>query len=350
MGCSLRCADSRKEATVNRLCALLGVDLPLVLAPFGPWDQVRLAAAVCNAGGLGSVGTAVRSVAELQRQWALLRDLTDRPFAVNHTGRPLDRAAFDATLELQPAAISFHMGIPAELIREAHDRGILWIQTVGDVDAAEVALVAGCDVLVAQGDEAGGNAGWISTLVLTPAVVDLAGGTPVVAAGGIADGRGIAAALALGAQGVSLGTRFLATTEMTVAPAWKQRIVTAHARDAVKVSHAERVLPPFNLPQVGAPFAPRALRTDLIDSLRSDPERVDPAAVGPRLLAEIRAGGGHDDLPFTGQSVELVHDIVPAAELLARLWQECEHALDTAKDRLPRVATIAPNRGLGEGA
>jgi len=319
---------------MNQLCSLLGVDLPLVLAPFGPWDQVQLAAAVSNAGGLGSVGTAVRSVTELQKQWGLLRDQTERPFAVNHTGRPFDRASFDATLDLQPVAISFHMGIPADLIQQAHERGILWIQTVGDIDAAEVALEAGSDVLVAQGEEAGGNAGWISTMVLVPAVVDVAGQTPVVAAGGIADGRGIAAALALGAQGVSLGTRFLATTEMTIDPAWKQRIVAAHARDAVKVPHAERVLPPFNLPQMGRPFAPRALRTDLTDMLEHDPEQVDPAAIGPRLLSEIRAGGGHDDLPFTGQSVELVHDIVPAAELIARLWQECEYALGAARDRL----------------
>jgi len=322
---------------VNQLCSLLGIDLPLVLAPFGPWDQVRLAAAVSNAGGLGSVGTAVRSVSELHEQWRSLRDQTERPFAVNHTGRPLDRAAFDATLDLQPAAISFHMGIPADLIREAHDRGILWIQTVGDVDAAEIALEGGSDVLVAQGDEAGGNAGWISTMVLVPAVVDVAGETPVVAAGGIGDGRGIAAALTLGAQGVSLGTRFLATTEMTVDPAWKERIVAAHARDAVKVRHAERVLPPFNLPQLGTPFAPRALRTDLIDQLERDPEDVHPAVVGPRLLADIRAGGGHEDLPFTGQSVELVHDIVPAAELVARLWQECEDALGVARERLPQA-------------
>ena len=322
---------------MSNLCSLLGIDVPLVLAPFGPWDQVRLAAAVSNAGALGSVGTAVRSITELQEQWGQLRDQTERPFAVNHTGRPLDRTAFDATLDLQPAAISFHMGIPADLIQEAHDRGILWIQTVGDVDAAEIALEAGSDVLVAQGDEAGGNAGWISTLVLVPAVVDVAGETPVVAAGGIGDGRGIAAALALGAQGVSLGTRFLATTEMTIDPAWKQRIVAAHARDAVKVPHADRVLPRFNVPQVGTPFAPRALRTDLIDTLGRDPEQVDPAAVGPRLLAAIRAGGGHEDLPFTGQSVELVHDIVPAGELVARLWQECEHALGAAQDRLPQI-------------
>jgi nitronate monooxygenase/enoyl-[acyl-carrier protein] reductase II len=320
---------------MNQLCSLLGVDIPLVLAPFGPWNQVRLAAAVSDAGGLGSVGTAVRSVPELQVQWRQLRELTERPFAVNHTGRPLDRAAFDATLDLRPAAISFHMGIPADLIREAHDRGILWLQTVGDVDAAEIALEAGADVLVAQGGEAGGNAGWISTMVLVPAVVDLAGETPVVAAGGLGDGRGIAAVLALGARGASLGTRFLATTEMTIDPAWKERIVAAHARDAVKVPHAERVLPPFNLPQVGPPFAPRALRTDLVDSLERDPEKVDPADVGPRLLAAVRAGRGHEDLPFTGQSVELVHDVVPAADLVARLWQECQQALGAARDQLP---------------
>lgn len=319
---------------MNQLCALLGIDIPLVLAPFGPWNQVRLAAAVSNAGGLGSVGTAVRSVSALQEQWAQLREQTDRPFAVNHTGRPLDRAAFDATLALRPAAISFHMGIPADLVRQAHDHGILWIQTVGDVDAAELALEAGADVLVAQGDEAGGNAGWIATSVLVPAVVDVAGRTPVVAAGGIGDGRGIAAALALGAQGVSLGTRFLATPEMEVDPAWKERIVAAHARDAVKVANAERVLPPFNLPQVGKPFAPRALRTDLIETLARNPEEVDPAVVGPQLLSDLRTGGGHESLPFTGQSVELVHDIAPAAELVSRLWQEAARALDAARDRL----------------
>jgi nitronate monooxygenase/enoyl-[acyl-carrier protein] reductase II len=279
------------------------------------------------------VGTAVRSTPELQAQWRRLAELTNQPFAVNHIGRPLNDEAFEASLELQPTAISFHMGVPADLISRAHDRGILWIQTVGDVDAAEIALEAGADILVAQGSEAGGNTGWISTLVLVPAVVDLAGDVPVVAAGGIGDGRGIAAALSLGAQGASLGTRFLATTEMTVAMAWKERIVAAHAREAVKVPHAERVLPPFNLPQIGAPFSPRALRTPLIEALEGDPEQIDPAEVGPKLMQAIRAGGGHDELPFTGQSAELVHDIMPAAQLVARLWKECEEALVVAASR-----------------
>ena len=312
------------------LCDLLGVDVPIVLAPFGPWEEVELAAAVCEGGGLGSLGTAVRSTAELRAQWRRLRDLTDRPFAVNHTGRPFNEEAFTATLELAPAVISFHMGVPADLIARAHDRGIRWMQTVSDPEAAEVALAAGADVLVAQGHEAGGNGGWTATMVLVPSVVDVAGDVPVVAAGGIADGRGIAAALVLGASGASLGTRFLATTEMVIDPSWKARIVAAAATDAVKVPHAERVMPPFTLPQLGTPNAPRALRTRLVEQLETDPESVDPAVVGPALVAAVRAGRGHDLLPFTGQSAALVHDIVPAAELMTRLVAETSAALRRA--------------------
>jgi len=304
------------------LCDLLGISVPIVLAPFGPWDEVDLAAAVCESGALGSLGTAIRSPAELREQWARLRSLTGKPFAVNHTGRPFNEEAFAATLDAQPAAISFHMGVPADLIARAHDRGIAWIQTVGDPRAAEVALAAGADVLVAQGGEAGGNSGWISSLVLIPAVVDAAGDVPVVAAGGIADGRGLAAALVLCAQGASLGTRFLATTEMRVSAAWKQRIIEAEALDAVKVPSAERVMPPFNLPQLGPPFVPRALRTPLIEKLGNDPGTVDPAVAGPELVAAVKAGGGDEHLPFAGQSVELIHEVLPAREVVRRLMDE----------------------------
>ncbi|GAB2683942.1 NAD(P)H-dependent flavin oxidoreductase [Kribbella swartbergensis] len=315
------------------LCDALDIEVPIVLAPFGPWEQVELAAEVCAAGALGSLGTAIRSASELKNQWARLRDLTDRPFAINHTGRPLDLEAFEATLDFGPAAISFHMGLPVDLIQRAHDRGIRWLQTVGDLPAAELALEAGVDVLVAQGNEAGGNAGWISTMALVPAVVDLAGEVPVVAAGGIGDGRGIAAALALGAQGVSLGTRFLATPEMRISPAWKDRIVAAGPADAVKVMNGERLLPPFNLPQLGAPFAPRCLRTPLVDQLERDPDSVDPSVIGPQVLAAVRNGGGDEYIPFTGQSAGLVHDIVPARDLVSRLIEEAETALATAVRR-----------------
>jgi nitronate monooxygenase/enoyl-[acyl-carrier protein] reductase II len=311
----------------TRFCDLFGISVPILLAPFGPWDEVDLAAAVCESGALGSLGTAIRSPAELREQWARLGSRTDRPFAINHTGRPFNEGAFAATLQAQPAAISFHMGVPADLIARAHDCGIRWIQTVGDRRAAELALEAGSDVLIAQGSEAGGNSGWISTMALVPAVVDVAGDVPVVAAGGIADGRGIAAALMLGAQGASLGTRFLATTEMRIRDAWKRRLVEADALDAVKVPHSERVMPPFTLPQVGLPFAPRALRTPLIEQLESQPETVDPTVAGPAAVAAIKAGGGEELLPFAGQSVELIHEVLPAQQLVRRLMAQAEAAL-----------------------
>jgi enoyl-[acyl-carrier protein] reductase II len=105
-----------------------------------------------------------------------------------------------------------------------------------------------------------------------------------------------------------------------------------------------RCSPPFNMPQTGARFAPRVLRTALTDALERDPEHVDSAAVAPRLLAEIRAGAGHESLPFTGQSVELVHDVVPAAALVARLWRECEQALEAAGTRMPPTSRTPGGR------
>ena len=310
------------------LCDRLGIEVPILCAPFGPWDEVELAAAVCEAGGLGALGTAVRSVAQLEAEWARLRERTGRPFAINHTIRPFDEEAFAATLRFRPAAISFHIGVLPELVERAHAAGILWIQQVIDRGQAEAALAAGADVIVAQGGEAGGHGGWVGTMVLVPEVVDLAGDVPVVAAGGIADGRGLAAALALGAQGVLVGTRFLASEEMNVNAAWKRRVVEAGALDAVKVPHSERVLPPYNRP--GGPADPRALRTPLIDRLGTDPESVDPATAGPELLAALREDRAHEYVPFTGQSAALVHDVKPAAEIVRELVEGAEAALASA--------------------
>jgi enoyl-[acyl-carrier protein] reductase II len=313
------------------LCELLGIDAPVLCAPFGPWDQVELAVAVCEAGGLGALGTAARAPSELEAQWHRLRERTDRPFAINHTIRPFDPDAFEATLRFGPPAISFHIGVLPELIDRAHDAGIRWIQQVIDREQAERALAAGADVIVAQGGEAGGHGGWVSTMVLVPEVVDVAGDTPVVAAGGIADGRGLAAALALGAQGVLVGTRLLASEEMSVAAAWKQRIVEAGALDAVKVPHSYRVLPPYNRP--GGPADPRALRTPLIDRLSEAPESVDPAVVGPELLAALREDRAHEYLPFAGQSAALVHEVLPAARIVRELVEGAEAALASAARR-----------------
>ena len=186
----------------TRLCDVLHIDTPIISAPFGPWNSVELAAAVCAAGGLGSLGTAVRPVEQLKKQWARLRELTDRPFAINHQPRPFSPEAFRATLEAEPAVISYHMGDPGDLVDQAHQVGSLWMQQVMDADQARRAIDRGADIIVAQGGEASGHSGFVSTLVLVPQVVDVAADRPVVAAGGIADGRGLAAALCLGASGV----------------------------------------------------------------------------------------------------------------------------------------------------
>ncbi len=311
------------------VCDLLGLDAPIVCAPFGPWNEVELAAAVCRAGALGSLGTAVRPVPDLQAQWRRLRELTDRPFAVNHTLRPLDEDAFAATLDLGPAAISFHMGVPADLIARAQDRGILWIQQVTDAAQAAAALEAGADVLVAQGGEAGGHCGTIATLVVVPQVVALAGDVPVLAAGGIAGGAGLAAALALGAQGVVMGTRFLASAEMAISAGWKQRIVDAGAEEAVKTENLDRVFPPYSRP--GGPLLePRSLRTPLLDRLAADPGSVDPATVVPEVVAALLAGGGDEYVPFSGQSVGLIDSVEPAAAIIERTVAEAEALLARA--------------------
>ena len=307
------------------MCDLLQIDVPIIGAPFGPWEQVDLAAAISRAGALGSVGTALRPVAELEAQWRRLRELTDRSFAINHTVRPFDEEVFAASLRFAPKAISFHLGVPPDLIARAHQAGAVWIQQVMDARQAEAALQGGADVIVAQGGEAGGNGGWVSTMVLVPQVVDLAGDVPVMAAGGIADGRGLAAALALGAQGAVVGTRFLASTELSIAEAWKRRVVAADALDAVKVTNSELVMPPFNRP--GGPAEPRALRTSLVDQLREDPGTVDAERVGAALRAALLEGRGHEFLPFAGQSAALVHDVLPAADIVHRLMSEAQAVL-----------------------
>ncbi|MFI2435955.1 NAD(P)H-dependent flavin oxidoreductase [Streptomyces sp. NPDC018693] len=319
------------------LCDLLGIEVPVIGAPFGPLEEVDLAAAVCAAGGLGSVGTGGRPVDGLREQWARLRRLTDRPFAINHTMRPFDEEAFRATLRARPAAVSFHIGVHADLVARARDAGVPWIQQVQDLAEAEQAVAAGVDVIVAQGGEAGGHGGEVATMVLVPQVVDVAGGIPVVAAGGIADGRGLAAALALGAQGAVLGTRLLASTEMAVADAWKRRIVDADAGDAVKIVRHERILPPFSRP--GCRSVPRSLRTPFLDELADHPERFAPATTGPRLLQAAREGRAHEYVPLAGQSAGLVHDIAPAGEIVRRVVAQAEDVLRS------RAAYVLPYGG-----
>ena len=311
----------------TRLCDLLDISVPIIGAPFGPWNSVRLAAAICQAGGLGSLGTAVRPVEQLKEQWAQLRELTDRPFAINHQPRPFSPEAFDATLEARPAVISYHMGDPGELVDRAHLAGSLWMQQVMDLDQACRAVDRGADIIIAQGSEAGGHSGFVSTLALVPQVVEVAGDRPVVAAGGIADGRGLAAALCLGASGVVMGTQFLASTEMAVHPEWKEMILRAESRQARHSALTDLILPPYNRPHDSA--LARVLPTAFAEQWSERPNDLAArsAALAPAILDDIMSGGGQDYVPFAGQSVGLIHDIRPAGDIVTTTVEEAEQIL-----------------------
>ncbi|MGH3812310.1 MAG: NAD(P)H-dependent flavin oxidoreductase, partial [Pseudonocardiaceae bacterium] len=157
-----------------------------------------------------------------------------------------------------------------------------------------------------------------------------------------ADGRGMAAVLALGATGVAMGTRFLASTEMAISEQWKQRIVAADAVDAVRVPNSERVMGPYSRPGV-PPLEPRALRTPLTDTLTDHPDSADPAVVGPELFAAVARGRVDDYLPLTGQTVGLINDIRPAAEIITTVLAEAHAALISAAG----CVTPAPGEALG---
>ena len=313
------------------LCDLLGIDVPIICAPFGPWHQVDLAAAVCEAGGLGSVGSVLHSAAELRKQWETLRALTNRRFAINHTARPFDQEVFDEIIDFGPAVVSFHLGDPGGLVERAHAVGALWMQQVMNVEQARRAVDLGVDVIIAQGGEAGGHGGGVSTMVLVPQVLDVVGAIPVVAAGGIADGRGLAAALALGAQGVNMGTRFVASSEFSGSVDWKKMIVDAGAEDTVQTDALEPIMPPYTM---ATPWHGKArmLRSPFLAKWDGRTNELAERAgeLGPEMIAAILAGDGHGYVPFAGQSVGLIGDILPAAEIVRRTVGEAQNALARA--------------------
>jgi len=218
------------------LCDLLGIEIPIILAPMGSATSAEFAAAVSNQGGLGGIGSLSRTTAAIKRDIDAVRELTNRHYAVNHIPQLLDAEAFRYTLAARPAVISFALGDPGDLVRQAHDAGALVMVQVTTVGQAIEAAERGVDVIIAQGGEAGGYSGNVSTMTLVPQVVDAVSPIPVVAAGGIFDGRGIAAALVLGAAGVNLGTRFLASTEAPIPDEWKQAIIAAESEDTMKIS------------------------------------------------------------------------------------------------------------------
>lgn len=309
------------------VCDLLGIEVPIVQAGMSRFTSADLTAAASNAGALGSLGAGLRPADEHKAELARLKQLTDRPFAVNHTlyGEP-DEEALAASIAARPAVMTFSLGDPVDFVDMVHDAGILVMQQVTTVDQASQAISRGVDVLIAQGAEAGGFSGTTSTLPLVPEIVDIAGSIPVLAAGGIADGRGLAAVLELGAQGANVGTRFLASTESSASSLWKQRIVESTSEQTVKFDVWSAIFP---TPPGAYEISPRALRTPYIEEWNHRPE--EARAHADELAAEFASAvdqGRIDELmPWAGETVGLITQVQPVAEIVRDMIETAEARL-----------------------
>ena len=314
------------------LCDLFGIEVPIILAPMGTCTSAELAAAVSNEGGLGGIGTLFRTTAAIKRDIDMVKKLTNRHFAINHIPQTLDPEAFRYTLEAQPRVISFTLADPGDLVRQAHDVGSLAMLQVTTVAQAVRGAELGVDVIIAQGSESGGYCGDVSTMALVPQVVDAISPIPVVASGGIFDGRGIAAAIMLGAAGVNLGTRFIASKEAPAPERWKQAIAAAKSEDAIKVEVLNDISP---LPgTAGFGTVLRSLHTDFLDewSAKRDEARRERDRLKQEIVSTTQAGRPDATLLTAGQTAGGIKDIPPVSEIMRRLVAETEAALRKAAD------------------
>jgi enoyl-[acyl-carrier protein] reductase II len=311
----------------NRICELLGIEVPIIQAGMSLFTSAELVAAVSNAGALGSLGCWRRPADDLARQVAMIRERTDRPFAINHIVPALDEAAFALTLKVRPKLISLALGDPGELVKRAHDAGSKVMQQVTTVAQARQAAERGVDLVVAQGSDGGGYVGTVGALALIPQVVDAVRPLPVVAAGGIADGRGLAAALMLGAEAINIGTRFLACEESPVSTAWKRSIVNAAAEDAIRVEVLNDIMP---MPgSFGYGTVLRSLRSPFIEAWieRRAEARRDSERLRAELVQLTQQGRIGEAFPAAGQSAGLIREILPTGEIVRRIVDEARGLL-----------------------
>lgn len=220
----------------TRLTELLEIEHPVMLAGMGGVSYHELVAAVSEAGGFGCLGASTMGPEQMVAEMELVRARTDKPFGVDLlTAMPGDMPAqVQSIIDHGGRVFVAGLGVPRDVVHLCHDNNVLIASMCGKVRHAVAAVAAGCDLVVAQGTEAGGHTGTVATLALVPQVVDAVGEhVPVVAAGGIVDGRGLAAALTLGADGVWIGTRFIATPEAWGTPGYKDRLLQMHEDDTV---------------------------------------------------------------------------------------------------------------------
>jgi enoyl-[acyl-carrier protein] reductase II len=313
------------------ICDLFGIEVPIFLAGMGGVAYAEVCAAVSEAGGFGTLGMATASPREIREQMREVRRRTSKPFGVDLLAALPEQmiGAMDVIIGEGASAFIAGLGVPEPVIDRCHEAGLKVMSMCGRVSHAVHAARAGCDVVVAQGTEAGGHTGQIAGLALIPQVVD-AVDIPVLAAGGLVDGRGLAAALALGAQGVWMGTRFIASHEARAAESFKKRITGASADDTTVTRCYS-----------GKPM--RVLRNAYVTAFEADPSKLRPFPEQMRISAEagvlgMAMGEGHLDperacMP-TGQGCGGILDLASCAEIVERVMREARETID----RLGRLA------------
>ena len=319
---------------VTRLTEMFDIEHPIILGPMGGVSGGRLAAAVSNAGGLGLVGGGYGDPAWMRTELARAKDETSRPWGVGLiTWSIADAGIVELALSYAPDAFMLSFGDPRRYAPAIKAAGCKLICQVQGLDEAQLAREAGADVIVAQGTEGGGHGGGRGTLPLVPTLVDAVAPIPVVAAGGIADGRGLAAALMLGAQGALMGTRFYATPEALGSDAAKRRLVAAHGHETTRTRVFD-IVRGYRWP---APYTGRALRNRFVE--RWDGRQGDLAVAldveTPAYWDADRAGDCDTAVVWASEAIDLIDSVENAATLVERISADAE-AMLAAGARLVR--------------
>ena len=312
----------------TRLTELLKIEHPIMLAGMGGVSYSALAAAVSNAGGYGCLGASTMNSEQLAGEIAATKALTSRPFGVDLLTAFPDSLVRNVELLIEGGATTFvaGLGVPTHVVELCHKNGVLVVSMCGKVEHAKRAVDAGCDLVVAQGTEAGGHTGTVATMPLVPMIVDAVGHeVPVVAAGGIFDGRGLAAALALGADGVWIGTRFIATHEARALPGFREGIL-ATKEDGTTISKA------FSGKTM------RVLKNDTTARYEADPSLLQPFP--QQLMSSFQDGtfhlGGDENTAGVdparegypaGQAVGAIESIEYAGDIVASMMSEATATL-----------------------
>jgi len=308
------------------LCDLLGVKHPIMLAGMGGVSYAELAAAVSNAGGYGVLGMAGRGPDFIREQMRQVRKLTDKPFGVDLLAASPESLIESVDVIIGEGASSFvaGLGVPMPILEKLKKAGLKVMVVCGAVKHAVKAEQAGCDAVICQGGEGGGHTGLVGTMPLVAQAVE-AVKVPVVAAGGLYDGRGLAAALSLGAVGVWMGTRFIASAEAHAGQMYRDTIVEATEEDTVRTRCYS-----------GKPM--RVKKNPYVEDWESRPQDIKPfpfqamhssqAGVMGGIGGQIEGLDADRSCFAMGQSAGGVHDVLPAAEIVARIMSEAEAAID----------------------